>query len=198
MLREARGLRLSSWTREGEGGCRGVPAAPQPRDGGGRAPAGPRCVPAGVCRLTAGAGTWPRAGAATRRGTAGEREEGWCQSRPLAHGPQPAGCRHLRQPQPEPPPSTGPSAAPPLTFAPAAVRMLSALGTRRAVLVFLRAEMEVTGTTTCAGGGTRQCQHVPSCCPCPPPEPPARAHRQPTLMSLSRRLAWKQMCWEEM
>lgn len=32
--------------------------------------------------------------------------------------------------------------------------MLTALGTSSAVLVFLRAEMEATGTTACAGGGT--------------------------------------------
>lgn len=59
-----------------------------------------------------------------------------------------------------------------LTFSPSAVRMLSALGTRSAVLVFLRAEMEVTGTTACARG-TRQCHRVPGCRLCTPPEPPA-------------------------
>lgn len=59
-----------------------------------------------------------------------------------------------------------------LTFSPSAVRMLSALGTRSAVLVFLRAEMEVTGTTACARG-TRQCHRVPGCRLCTPLEPPA-------------------------
>lgn len=60
-----------------------------------------------------------------------------------------------------------PSIVPTLTFSPLAVRMLTALGTSSAVLVFLRTEMEATGTTACAGGD-RLCHHVPGChlCPC--------------------------------
>lgn len=57
----------------------------------------------------------------------------------------------LRSPPPDLPP-----APPALTLSPSAVRMLSALGTSSAVLVFLRAQMEVTGTTACGEGAQRQ------------------------------------------
>ena len=161
------------WTRRDEGGCQ---PPPQPCNEGDRAPTCPapspaRCIPASVCRPTSGAGTWPPAGAVTRRGTAGEREKGLHQSLSLGHSPEPSGFGDQNTPN-SPRLSCSPSTVPipALTFSPSAVRMLSALGTRRAVLVFLRTEMEVTGTTACTRGA-RQCHRVPGCCLCPPPEP---------------------------
>lgn len=75
-----------------------------------------------------------------------------------------------------------PQHCPALTFSPLAVRMLIALGTSSAVLVFLRAEMEATGTTACAGGGGGQavspCSRLP---PVPLPAPPAPRPLQPHL-----------------
>lgn len=125
---------------------------------------------------------WPPAGAVTQKGTAGEWESGLHQSCSLGHGPEPTGHRDQDTPNSPrlscPTPSTIP--VPTLTFCPSAVRMLSALGTRSAVLVFLRAEMEATGTTACAGG-TRRHHRVPGCCLCPPPEPLAPHPSPPHL-----------------
>lgn len=100
-----------------EGGCR---PSPWPCNGWDRAPTCPapgpaQCIPAGVCRLTSGAGMWPPADAARRRGTAREREEGLCQSCSLSHGPEPAGCRDQDTPNspglscPSPPSPLSPS-----------------------------------------------------------------------------------------
>lgn len=97
-----------------------------------------------------------------------------CQSCPLGHGQEPTGTRTLQTAPGEAAPSTVPG----LTFSPLAVRMLTALGTSSAVLVFLMAEMEATGMTACTGGD-RLCHRVPGCllCPCPCRRPtPTPAH----------------------